>query len=753
MDIEQQIELAVERHQAGDLAAAENGYREILKQAPNHVDALHLLGVLVGQRGKFDEAVDLVGRAARIRPDDPDVRRSLAALLADQGRYSHAILNYRKVLEICGDDGEIHGNLGTVLAASGQLDAAAESFEKAIQLNANDARSHSQLARIRTRQSRFDEAVAAASKAVAIQPEFAEAHRNLGDALRGKKKAGEALAAYSRAIQLKPDFAEAHFGAAEVHRLAERTEEALAAYRRALQFRPDYFEPLNNLGNLLRDSGKLDEAMVTYAKATRLQPDNPVPHLNLGGLYYGMGRFEDALAAYGRAVAAKGDLVDIHANMAMALAQLHRFDEALACQAKAAALKPEAAVTHRAMGLIHLRRHDAAGAVEHFRRAAAADPSQHLAWNEQGAALVALGKFEEAASCFRKALELRPNSGVAHTSLLNIGKVQSSTEEVQRMRRILDQPNLSEEDRLGLEFGLGKALDDLERYDEAFGCYAQANALEKQLRAAAGERYDPPTMHRRIEDVMQTFTPSFFEARRQWGDDAEIPVFVVGMPRSGTTLVQQIAASHPRVHGAGELKEIGRIAAKLEADNPYIAAWDRDAIKIAATRHVEYLRQMKADALRVVDKMPSNILYLGIIAMMFPRARVILCRRDARDTCLSCFFQRFDSGNIFSFDLAHCGHWHRENDRLAAHWSRVLPLQMMEIQYESVVADLEGQSRRLIEFLGLPWDPACLEFHRAQNTVLTSSVWQVRQPIYARSVGRWRHYEKHLGPLLKALEA
>ncbi len=296
-------------------------------------------------------------------------------------------------------------------------------------------------------------------------------------------------------------------------------------------------------------------------------------------------------------------------------------------------------------------------------------------------------------------------------------------------------------------------MDDLGRYDEAFVRFIEANALVKQLRALAGDRYDPAIMHHLVDEPIETYRPSFFEERRDWGDPSEIPVFVVGMPRSGTTLVQQIAASHPQVHGAGELRGIGILAQSLGETDVKSAAlgWKPEPIRKAAQQHLRHLREMNATASRIVDKMPGNILQLGFIAVLFPRARVILCRRDAHDNCLSCFFQSFGAGNTFSFDLAHCGHWYKEVDRLAAHWLGVLPLKMMEIQYEEMVADLEGQSRRLIEFLGLPWDPACLEFYRTQNAVLTSSVWQVRQPIYTRSVGRWRHYEKHLGPLLEAL--
>jgi hypothetical protein len=312
---------------------------------------------------------------------------------------------------------------------------------------------------------------------------------------------------------------------------------------------------------------------------------------------------------------------------------------------------------------------------------------------------------------------------------------------------LLRQPNLAADKRISAEFAIGTALDDAERFDEAFDHFTQANLLAKEQRATAGDRYDPDVFHAVVDHLIETFTPEFLEKRRGWVEPSELPVFVVGMPRSGTTLVHQIAASHPRVFGAGELNHIGRIAMGLEERS----AWTAESLTEVAQRHLERLRSLDAGALRVVDKMPINLHHLGLIALLFPAARVVLCRRDPRDTCLSCYFQGFAHGNAFSFDLSHCGHFHAENDRLMAHWLRVLPVAMLEVQYENVVADLEGQSRWLIDFLGLPWDPACLEFYRAQTTVLTSSIWQVRQPIYQKSAGRWRHYERHLGPLLEAL--
>jgi hypothetical protein len=230
-------------------------------------------------------------------------------------------------------------------------------------------------------------------------------------------------------------------------------------------------------------------------------------------------------------------------------------------------------------------------------------------------------------------------------------------------------------------------------------------------------------------------------------------VFIVGMPRSGTTLTEQIVASHPRAFGAGERRDIGHIGSALEREtgSPDPAAWPPAALRHQAELQLDRLRALAGNAERVTDKMPDNILWLGMIAVLFPRARIVLCRRDLRDVCLSCHFQSFNHGLAWSNDVEDCAFRATQVERLVRHWRLVLPMPMLELSYEALVDDLEGESRRLIDFIGLEWDPACLAFHTTERPVLTASLWQVRQPLYASSVGRWQNYRQHLGPLIAAL--
>jgi hypothetical protein len=274
------------------------------------------------------------------------------------------------------------------------------------------------------------------------------------------------------------------------------------------------------------------------------------------------------------------------------------------------------------------------------------------------------------------------------------------------------------------------------------------------MRADAGERFDAAQFEGAIGQLIDESPRELFSGFSTWGNPSELPVFVVGMPRSGTTLVEQIAASHSQIIGAGEISDINAISLELSARNRDVARvqdWDAAHASSLGDRYVDRLRRLGGNALRVINKTPDNVMLLGLVAMLFPAARIVYVRRDPRDTGLSNFLQRFAHGNIFAYDLADCGVRTRATTRLAQHWLSVLPLRMLTVDYEALVGDLEGESRRLIDFLGLDWEPACLDFHRTRRAVTTLSVWQVRQQIYTRSVGRWRKYERHLGPMLAAL--
>jgi hypothetical protein len=329
--------------------------------------------------------------------------------------------------------------------------------------------------------------------------------------------------------------------------------------------------------------------------------------------------------------------------------------------------------------------------------------------------------------------------------------------DIGRLSEALDRTDLPIDDRITAGFALGQMLDTEGSCDAAFARFAAANALVLATQAEAGHRFDAAAFDAAIDRLIAQVTPDFLARAAAWGNPSELPVFIVGMPRSGSTLVEQIAASHSQVFGAGESKALGRaIEAMAQGSAPLAPIdWDAAAARGLADRHVAHLAALAGGAnsgiTRVVDKMLDNVFHLGLIAVLFPHARVIICRRDTRDVCLSCYFHHFADQNLYTYDLVACARRARAVERLIAHWRAVLPVRMHEVVYESLVARPTDEIWRLIDFLGLHREAACLDAHRTERVVATTSAWQVREPISARSVGRWRLYRRHLSELLKEL--
>jgi hypothetical protein len=332
-----------------------------------------------------------------------------------------------------------------------------------------------------------------------------------------------------------------------------------------------------------------------------------------------------------------------------------------------------------------------------------------------------------------------------------IGAATLDSAEIARLTDALDGGRLAEMDQVTAGFALGHLLDRDARYDEALARYAAANELFRRTQAEAGRRFDRTALTSQVDALIAGGTRIRLHEAASGGCPSDLPVFIVGMPRSGTSLVEQIVASHPKVYGAGELRDIGRIGADLGLTGPMLPgmnAWDATRARALAQAHLARLQQLGGGAVRVTDKLPDNVFALGLVAAMFPGARIILCQRDPRDVCLSAFFTLFSQGNLFSYDLADCVFRWRETDRLMSHWSQELPLAIHSVQYEMLIEHFVPESQRLIQFLGLDWDPACLAFHETKRPVLTASTWQVRQPLYGGSVGRWRHYAAAFRDLL-----
>lgn len=592
-------------------------------------------------------------------------------------------------------------------------------------------------------------------KAAGLLPNDADTHYNLGNALMALGRLDEAEASYRRTLRIRPNDADAHFNLGNIFRSLGRLDETEASYRRALQLRPDYAEAHGNLGNILLEQGRVDEAEASYRRALQLKPDYAVAHYNLGSLLQDLGRLSEAEASYRCALQLRPDWVDGYINFGGVLMDMDRLDEAGASYRCALRIRPDCAEAHSNLGNVLLEQGRPDEAEASCRRALQIKPDLADAHCNLGNILNEQGRLDEAEACYRRALQIRPDFAVAHFRLASLRKAQAGDDSLGALiaageaARNSKKP-LAKKDAACLHFALGKSYDDVGDHEKAFPHFLEGGRLKRATLA-----YDPNRVAQHFAGILRNFDKATVERLRGGGNPSHLPIFVLGMPRSGTTLTEQIIASHPEVHGAGELNDLAAIlrhdiAGAVFPDN--LHSLDRDRLTAWGTEYVNELQRRAPEARRITDKMPANFLAIGLIHLMLPNAKIIHVNRDPLDTCLSCFTTLFHRGNEYTYDLAELGRYYADYARLMEHWRRVLPAgAFLDVQYEDIVADQAAQTRRLIEYCGLEWNDACLDFHQNKRAVRTASMTQVRQPIYKSSVERWRRYEKFLGPLLDAL--
>jgi tetratricopeptide (TPR) repeat protein len=710
---------ALKDHQAGRLGPAEAAYHRVVARDPANAVAHNLLGLVAHQRGDHPRAVALIGRATELEAGEPAFHANLAEVFRALGQPARAVACCEEALRLRPDFPGALNNLGLALQAMGRVAEAAERFREAVGLRAD----------------------------------FAMAHNNLGNALRLLGETGPAVDHLRRAVALDPGLAEAHSNLGQLLLETYRRKEALAHCREAVRLRSGLAEARSNLGNVLRELGRLTEARGCYAEALRLNPGLATTWSNLGQALQDEGRFEEAIACHRRGLEIDPGSARIHANLAGALVDLEAFDEAEARYTLALRFEPGDADAQHGLGWVRHEQGRFEEAERGYREALRLKPGSAPALCRLGTLLEEKGDFRGAEESLRAALAHDPEHAGARAQLATLLRGALPDDDLAALGRLASDPDSTPGRRAALAFGLAHVLDARGDYAGAADRLTEANALALEDRRARGLGYDPEAHERLVDGLIASSPRDHFARLAGSGDDTDRPVFVVGLPRSGTTLTEQILAAHPEVFGAGELGLAGATFAALPrilgTDSPPVACagrLDREATGRIARSYLARLEALDPRAPRIVDKMPENYLYLGLLATLFPRARFIHCRRDPRDVAVSCWMTNFRQIR-WANDPVHIAGRFLAYERLMAHWRRVLPVPVMEVDYEETVDDLEGVARRLIRWIGLPWDPACLAFHEGRRPVRTASVSQVRQPIHRRSVGRWAHYEPSLGRL------
>jgi tetratricopeptide (TPR) repeat protein len=602
---------------------------------------------------------------------------------------------------------------------------------------------------------RIDEALAHGRRAVALKPDYPEALSNLGIAHYDQGQYDEAIGCYDRALALRPDYVEAHSNRGNALRALKRLTEAEAAYRRALELRPGFAAGWNNLGTTLRDLKRPEEAERAYRTALADMPNDPETLDNLALALKDLDRLDEAVELLRRALAIEARSVKIHVHYASVLIDQKKVDEAGAAAERAVALDPDSHDALNLLGRVAFERGALDTALAHYRSALSVKPDLADACNNMGNALKELGHLADARAAFLKALELDATLTGVYVNLADSTTFAVDDPYLAAMQALAAQPDgLSATDRMHLDFALAKAFADLREYRRSFGHLLRGNAGKR-----ATIKYDEAAAMALFDRIEAAFTPELIAAKSGLGDPSGVPIFVLGMPRSGTTLVEQILASHPLVHGAGELKTFNDVVDTVRGPDgavlpfpEFVPAFEAAPIRTIGAHYLAQIRALAPEASHITDKMPSNYYFAGLIHLALPNARIIHTVRDPVDTCISCFSKLFTAEQSHTYDLGELGRYYRRYQQLMAHWRRVLPAgRILDVRYEDVVADLQGQARQIIAHCGLEWDPRCLAFHTTKRPVRTASATQVRQPIYRSAIGRWRVYEEFLGPLLTEL--
>ena len=718
------VQDAYEHHQAGRYADAARVYLGLLARDPDDVAVLHLFGVMHQQCGHPDRAVELIGRAAALRPGVASFHSNLAEAYRSLKLYEQAAACCRRALDLQPDYPEAANNLGLALHDLGLVEEAVEQFDAALAMRPGDATVENNRGTSLLALGRSEEALESFRAALRLDPNLALAHANLGQVLTDRDQPVEGLPHCQEAVRLQPNLPAAHNNLGNALAALQCWEQARVAYTEAIRWEPGLAIALANLGLTLQREGKVGEALPYFRRAVELSPENASFHQKLAAAYV----LEEDWSA---AIPSCEDRVPARARE------------------RRRALRPR-------LGLPGRRAADSGRAA--FRRALELQPDHLDAWLNLGSLQEERGKLADAEACYRQAEARHPHSPLPLARRAILVRNRLPDPDRDRLRFYLYSP-LSPSLRLKSLFGLAQVADARGDHAEAAACLGPANALALQQRRSNGQVYDPENHSRYIDRLIACFAPALFERLGDVGDEREQPVFVFGMPRSGTTLVEQVLASHSLVHGAGELPLIRRAMDSLPTvtGRPVnletsLLALDGTGVQRLAhayrigARTVLDRQGCGADPARVVDKLPDNYLYLGLIALMFPRATLIHVRRDLRDVVVSCWMTHFQSIR-WADNPEHLARRCQDYRRLMEHWRAVLPRTIHEVGYGPMVNDFEPEARRLVAACGLNWEPACLQFHRTARTVRTASVSQVRQPIYRGSLARWKAYEPYLASL------
>lgn len=681
---------------AGRLRQAEQMARAALAADARNYEAASLLGVIAFRVGKHDDALSWMARAANGDPQVPGYHANLCEMFRIAGRHDEALKAGARAVMLDPAQASAHNNIGVVYIGGGD----------------------------------FIRGEAACRRAVLLTPDFADAHNNLGNALRGQGKFDEAEAAFRRAIALNPHYFEALTNCGAMLRDMQRVDAAEPMLRQALKLRPGHVDAYVQLalncqmqGGARKDKADTkasDEALNLLTRAVALDPSRADGFLLIARILSARGKTQGAITACRRALKAKPD----HPAVLNLLGRLLRETD------------------------------DISSAIDYCRQALTHSPDAPDILNNLGIALLESGDLEGAAGVLSQAIAAQPKTITTYINLASARKFKAGDPEIAVMEKALTDLTLEDRNATGLRYALGKVCDDIGEHERAFALFSEGAAMKRRQIS-----YNEDGIMRLFDRIRHVFTPAFVAEKAGLGDPDARHVFIVGMPRSGSTLIEQILSSHASVQGLGEVKHLHNAVLSLDEGFAPTMRYPELAHMIDAPQIDAIVRHYHASVPKLgegklinTDKMLTNYYYVGLIYLLFPNARVIYSRRNAIDTCLSCYSKLFREDMAYTYDLGELARYHRKCTELMEHWKAVLPDGfILDVEYENVVGDIETEAKRIVAHCGLDWDPACLDFHKNARSIRTASAAQVRRPLYASSVERWRKYGAAVEPLVAML--
>jgi len=608
------------------------------------------------------------------------------------------------------------------------------------------------LGEICLRQRRPQEAENLFRKVLKRHREYPRALEGIGLALLADGKPKKASEILTQAVAASPKRSTTRMALARALAESGHRVESENAIKEAFRLNPRK-AAIAEAERATRD-GRMEDAEKALRELLAKDPNNARALRMLGGIALEANRYKAARRLLERAV-------ELAPGVAMSwndLANLHlkkdRYDEALESVQRAIDIDPDFAHSYVVKGNILTRAQRHEDSLLAYQQGLEVSPQNVGALSGMGHVLKTIGRQEEAIAAFRKCIQANPAFGETYWSLANLKTFVFDPEEVQIMEEMAKRENLADEPKVNILVSLGKHYENEKDYDRSFDNYQRGNELRRQH-----EIYDP--VHTQVvhDRIIKVFNSEYFAEKAGYGDPSPDPILIVGLPRSGSTLIEQILASHSMVEGTMELPDLGRTIANLNSKTAgrteypeAVLPLDRDQVTALGRDYLDATSRYRTDKPYFIDKMPNNFQAIGFLALILPNAKVIDARRHPLDSCLGSYKQLFFKGQSFTYDQFELGHYYMEYRRIMDHWQNVLPGKVLEVNYEQMVAHQENQTRRILEYCGLPWEDQCLRFYETERAINTASSEQVRQPIYTKALNFWRNYESHLGELIETME-